>query len=317
VTQAVTDLAADTEAAFYEVQAAQQALELRQTVVQSMVASAEAANQLRRAGNISDLNLATEQAQAEQSKLDLATAEAEVTLAKAKLNAMLGLQPSPTWSINSRLPDIGADPDLAQLEERAVKDRADLAALRVEGESAARTLGLTKWSWLSDAEAGVAAERDRDGGWEVGPSVSLPIPLFDQGQGARGHASAELRKIQQMHAAKLIEVRTDVRTSYTKLLAARARAERYRTVLLPLRHKIVEQSQLHYNGMFVGVFELLQARRDEVEAGRDYLDALKDYWVSRTDLAKAVGSSLPAGAVPASQPTTKQPAMESQEHHHN
>ena len=45
--------------------------------------------------------------------------------------------------------------------------------------------------------------------------------------------------------------------------------------------------------MLVGVFELLQARRTQLDAFQAYLEAVRDYWVARTDLRRSVGGALP------------------------
>ena len=44
--------------------------------------------------------------------------------------------------------------------------------------------------------------------------------------------------------------------------------------------------------MQVSLFDLLRAKQDEVNAGREYVEALRDYWVARAELEKAVGGSL-------------------------
>ena len=73
----------------------------------------------------------------------------------------------------------------------------------------------------------------------------------------------------------------------------RALAEHYRTVLVPLRERIIRQTQLEYNAMLAGVFQLLAAKRDEIDAGRGLIESLRDYWIARTDLETAVGGELP------------------------
>ncbi len=40
--------------------------------------------------------------------------------------------------------------------------------------------------------------------------------------------------------------------------------------------------QTQYNGMLVGVFVVLDARREEVNAGAEYVQAKRDYWLART-----------------------------------
>lgn len=66
--------------------------------------------------------------------------------------------------------------------------------------------------------------------------------------------------------------------------------------------------------MFVGVFELLEANERQVNAGRDYIQTMLDYWVFRSELEKAIGKRLPTGPM---QPVVVEdiksaPAM----HHH-
>ena len=44
--------------------------------------------------------------------------------------------------------------------------------------------------------------------------------------------------------------------------------------------------------MFVGVFDLLQAKQSEINAGREYVKTLQDYWIARTRLERDVGGRL-------------------------
>jgi cobalt-zinc-cadmium efflux system outer membrane protein len=57
--------------------------------------------------------------------------------------------------------------------------------------------------------------------------------------------------------------------------------------------------------MFIGVFQLLAARQQEIDAGREYIEALRGYWTARAQLERAVGGQLPGiGFADASRPTT-------------
>ena len=55
---------------------------------------------------------------------------------------------------------------------------------------------------------------------------------------------------------------------------------------------MTEESQLQYNAMQITPFQLLQAKQEEVKTGADSIEALRDYWVARAELQKAVGGSL-------------------------
>jgi cobalt-zinc-cadmium efflux system outer membrane protein len=44
--------------------------------------------------------------------------------------------------------------------------------------------------------------------------------------------------------------------------------------------------------MLLGVFQLLAAKQAEVAAYREYIEAVRDYWVARSELERAVGAPL-------------------------
>jgi cobalt-zinc-cadmium efflux system outer membrane protein len=295
VTGAVLDLAGEARQAFYAHQATTQTLKLRRSVVEATNASFDFARRLREAGNITELRLAREQAMHEQAKLDLASAEAEVLQTRERLNVLMGLWGSDTqWNAVARLGDVTPEElDVASIESRAIERSIDLASARTELDGAAGTLGITRTFALGgDIEVGAAAEREPEGGWTVGPAFSVPIPLFDTGSAKVSRATAELRRARQNYAATAIEIRSSARSARNQLLAARERAERYRTVILPLKHSITEQTQAEFNAMLVGTFDVLQAKQSEIEAGADYVTALRDYWLARADLEQVANGRV-------------------------
>ena len=44
-----------------------------------------------------------------------------------------------------------------------------------------------------------------------------------------------------------------------------------------------------YNGMLVGVYDLLLAKQMQVQTARQYVAANRDFWLAWTDLERAVG----------------------------
>ncbi|MHB1155847.1 MAG: TolC family protein [Phycisphaerales bacterium] len=288
VTSAVLEMAGRTRAAFLEYQAAEQLLEMRGMVADAAAASFDAGRKLFEAGNITQLALAGERASHTQAKLDLASAQAAVLSQRERLTRLMGLwgTDATVWRVAERLPELPRDEiDLQHMERRAIAQSLDLAEARAKVEQAAGRAGLTQWSTvLSDIEIGVAGDREDDGAWHVGPSVSLQIPIFDQGQARNAAAAAELRRALQEYAAEAVELRSAARAARDRLVAARERAAYCREALLPARHEVLRESQLQYNAMQIGVFQLLTARRDEIEAGRQYIESLRDYWMARANL---------------------------------
>ena len=145
---------------------------------------------------------------------------------------------------------------------------------------------------MPDLSAGAEAERE-DGEWKLGPMVELELPLFYQGQGEVAAAEAQMRREQQRHRQLSMTIRAAARAAASRLVAARERATYIKTVLLPLRARIVDETQLAYNAMSVGVFQLLQSKRDQIHAGRAYVEALRNYWTARAQVDQLLAGRVP------------------------
>ena len=288
-------LAGEVRASFYEHQGDQQLIDLRKTVADATERSAETALRIHEAGNLKNLDLANEQALNAEAKIEIAKAQSEATQSREKLNKLMGaFGPQTNWTVAARLPDLpAAEVSTSQLETRALQQRLDLAAARQEFLAEARGLGLARAdAILQQAEIGAHYERENTGEYSIGPSVNLPLPIFNQGQPAFARASAKLRQGQQRYLALAADIRSDVRAARDRMLIARREVEYFKSTALPMRTRITEESQLEYNAMQVGPFQLLQAKQEEVKIGADYVQAQRDYWVARAELEKAVGGSL-------------------------
>jgi cobalt-zinc-cadmium efflux system outer membrane protein len=299
VTGGVLDSAATVRAAFYRHQANEQMLELLQSIAQGLALSLDVAQRLHEAGNITDLDLARERALAEEAKLRLRAAEIAVRQSREQLNILMGLWGKSTaWEIDRRLPDIPEQPiSLEGLESQALRQSIDLASARQRIIVAGEQLGFSRATALvPELALGASAEREsgpEGGSWEVGPVVAFEIPLFDQGQARIGRSSAELRRTQQEYYALGVRIRSTVRAVREGVRGAQDRAVYYRDILLPLRERIVNDTQLQYNAMQLGVFDLLQARERQIQAGVGYIEALRDYWLARTKLGQILSGRLP------------------------
>lgn len=296
VTGAVLDFAATVQGAFYRHQADEQMIELLQTIVQALTISLEVAQRLHAAGNITDLDLARERALAEDAKLQLRAAETAVRQSREHLNTLMGLWGQQTaWQIDRRLPNIPEQPlPFDGLETQALRQSIDLASARQRMIVAGEQVGTSRaTALLPEAELGGGGERG-EGGWEVGPVFEFPIPLFDQGQARLGRAMAELRRAQQEYYALGVRIRSTARAVRERVQGAQDRALYYRDIVLPLRERIVNETQLQYNAMQLGVFDLLRAREQQIQAAIAYIETLRDYWLARTDFGQLLSGRLPS-----------------------
>lgn len=321
VSAAVLDLAAEVRAGFFELQGTEQMADMRRQVLVGTQASSELAQRMHDAGNITDLDLRMEQRFVRQAQLDLAAAEMETTQLRERLNTLMGLWGwDTTWRISARLPDLPSpETPLSGLESLAVSERLDLAAARRDITTAAETLGLTNaLRWVPGLSGYAHTEREPDGKTTIGPGIEILLPIFDWGQAAVPRDRALLRQKQQRYIALAVEIRSDVRAAYSRMRTARDRAEFYRLTVLPLQTEILADAQLQYNAMILGPLELFQLKQAEIDAGREYIEALRDYWIARSEIERAVGGRIEKvkadeAAVPAeAQPTDNV----DHEHHH-
>lgn len=299
VAAAVLDLAAEVEAAYFGLAGARQVAAMRQAAARAAAASADLAQRLFDAGNISRRELALEKAAAAQAQLAADDAAADATRARIALGRLLGLPaPDARWDIAGGLPAPVAEEDtLESLIKRADAARLDLAAARSEVAARADALGVTRrFRYLGEVEVGIQGERDTDRTRHLGPALSLELPLFNQNADDVARAEAELARAEGELAALEVDVASAVHDAHAQVQAAKARAARYRTALIPQREEIVARTQEEVNYMLEGAFELLLMKQQEYDAYQGYLESVRDYWLARVELARAVGAPLPSGA---------------------
>jgi outer membrane protein, heavy metal efflux system len=293
----VIEVAGQVERAFVSVQADQQILEMRRTVMEATEHAWDMARRLRAAGNLTDLDLAREQALHEESRLELREAEVRVENGRERLTRLLGLWGGSTlWHVGTRLPEPDEAPRaLDDLERPAIAASLELAANRHRIEAEAQRAGLAGWDTvLGDLEIGAAAQQEVGGDWGVGPAVSVPIPIFDFGQASRAAAAAELSRRLHEHYAIAVETRSKVRAIRAHCLAAQDRAVYVKKIVLPLAERVLANTMLHYNAMQVGVFELIDAKRRQIDAGREWIESLRDCALASIELRQALRGVTPA-----------------------
>jgi outer membrane protein TolC len=305
VAQAVIGLTVEVEAAWYRAVAAQQVADMRSAVAEGADATAELAQRFFDAGNISELQLKREQAVATQFRIDAAQARADALRERLAFGNLLGLSAADgEWSLADRLPmPVTAEDDAEALVRLAESSNLELQAARLQESqlrSALRTTRATRW--FGGVEAGAEREKEADGAYLTGPTLSLELPLFNQGQGKLARAEALVAEAQARVQLAELNVTNAVRTGSRALNEHRQIVALHRDALIPQRERIVERSQQEQNFMLIGVFELVQAKVEEYDAYQSYLEAVRDYWLARVELMQAVGQRLPSDGA-ASPPT--------------
>lgn len=280
--------------------AAQQVVGYAHQVQQAAQASAELARRMQAAGNFSRLQRARQHAFYADATARLASAQHAATVAREDLVRRLGLDDTQTQRLRlpERLPDLPAQPmEPAQVSGAARAQRLDWQLARLQLEAAGRAQRLDLVSSLVDVEAGVrrdthfdAGQRSAPRGWEL----ALRLPLFDWGSARRAAMNAQSLAAAHRYDAVTRSAASQLREAYSAYRTSWELARHYRDEVVPLRKTVSEENLLRYNGMLIGVFELLADTREQVGSVMAAIDAQQQFWLADAALASAL-TGRPAG----------------------
>lgn len=319
VAHAAIVTATDAEIAFHQLVADMRTHEMRARRAKAATLARELAGRFHAAGNISDRELAEQQAAAAQAELERLDSDAQIQSSRSHLAGLLGLSMAEKWQVVTELALPPAkERGLEELQAMARQQRLDLMAARTQADVLAQRLGFTRWSrWLGDIDLGLERERETDGARFSGPTLELEIPLFNQHRDDVLAADASLTQAVANLTALSLEVDNGVRLAHAGVQNARAKVSVYQDRLVPAQADVVARTQEEVNFMLTGIFELLDVKQAELAAYEGYLQSVGGYWIARAELARAVGASLPAE--PGGPVEMEAPPQESghEHHHHN
>ncbi|MCU0973898.1 MAG: TolC family protein [Burkholderiales bacterium] len=288
------NVAAETRRTYFAAVAAQESAKYFAQVQEAAEASAELARRMQGAGNFSPLQRAREQAFYAESAAQLARARQAAVAERERLIRLLGLWGDDlAFQLPERLPDLppGAA-TLRDAEATAMTTRLDIQASRRELDAVAESLGLTRATrFINALELGAAQVRE-PGAVMDGYDIRVEIPIFDWGGARVARAESVYMQAANRTAATAINARSEVREAYGSYRIAYDLAQFYRTEIVPLRKRIAEENLLRYNGMLIGVFELLADTREQIAAVNASIEAQRDFWIADADLQAAQNGAV-------------------------
>jgi len=295
VAYAALQVAAETSKEFAQLQASEQTVELMRTITVGADAAASLAEKQFEAGNVSERAVASERAMSAQAELDLAHDQLSLLEHRERLNRLLGLWgPNAAWKSGQSLQAIPhVEEPIEHLEVTALTQRLDVQAARKQVEMLESALSMAKTSrYTGLVNIGAHIHQDVNGPRLLGPTLELELPIFDQRQALIGRLEAQRRQAQRRLDALGLDVRSEVRIAKAELDLNRHAAAQYLGALLPLRRTVLEQSELEYNAMQIGLYELLATKKAEIETFRAYLGTVRDYWIAHAELERALGGRV-------------------------
>ena len=284
-------LASEARKSYFTAVAAEETVRYMRQVQQAAEASAELARRMAEVGNFNKLQRMREQGFYADATQTLARAERAALASREKLTRLMGLWGAQTrFQLPERLPDLPEAPkDQPDIERVALAQRLDVQGAKLAAEQTAKNLGLTKTTrFVNVLELGwvhnSSNEEPTQTGWEVG----LELPLFDWGGARVARAEAVYMQAVNRAAETAVNARSEVREAYGAYRSSWDIARHNRDEIVPLRQRIAEENVLRYNGMLIGVFELLADTRSQIASVNAYIESLRDFWLAQADLEMAL-----------------------------
>jgi outer membrane protein TolC len=306
VALSVLSLASETRKAYFLAVAADETGRYMLQVQTAAEAGAELARRQAQAGNWNKLQQAREQSFYADAALNLARAEQTRSAARERLTRLMGLWGQQTqFRLPERLPDLPKAPnDLPDIEQSAMAQRMDVQAAKLGTEQLAKNLGLTRATrFVNVLEVGAVRNSYNDAPTQRGYTISVELPLFDGGGARVAKAEAIYMQAVNRTAETAVNARSEVRGAYSNYRASYDIARHFRDEIVPLKKRISEENQLRYNGMLIGVFELLADARSQITSVNGYIEALRDFWLAQADLDMALIGTPSMTATPAAMST--------------
>lgn len=302
----------ETRRAYYAAIAASETITYMEQVNDAAQAGAELAKRMAQAGNWSTLRQAQEQTFYAEATAQLARAQQSYVSQREKLTRLMGLWGGDTqFRLPARLPDLPKAPrEVTDAEAQALTNRLDILMAQRELLGLADSLGLSKKTrFVNLLDVGYLNNTSNEQPRQTGYEIELQIPLFDWGSARVAKAESIYMQAVNRAAEIAVNARSEVRENYTAYRTAYDIAKHYRDEIVPLKKRITDESVLRYNGMLIGVFDLLAGARSQAMTVNASIDALRDYWMADSALQMTLtGTSASAVVMSGTAKTTSEPA---------
>jgi outer membrane protein TolC len=306
MTADVVGLVSQVRMAWVAAVAAGESAAYSKLVYESAQASAELAKRMQSVGNFTRLQRVRQQAFYADASIQLLASQQAATTAREALIRLLGLKDVDIGklSLPERLPDLPKSFISPETVSKALtKQRLDVRMAQSLLDAASKSQGINLLTSLTDIELGIIRNTVKDtheGTSEKskGYELSIRLPFFDWGDAQRASMNATTLAAANRLEAAVIGAGSELRESYSAYRTAYDASRQYRDEILPLSKVIADENVLRYNGMFIGVFELLADHRTQINTVKAAIAAQQQFWQADAALqATILGKPMAAPAM--------------------
>ena len=292
----VVDQITQVRQAWVRAVSAHQSLQYADQINTAAQASSELAKRMQQVGNFTKLQRARQQVFYADAVARLATSRHASTAAREELTRQLGLTDAQASGLKlpDRLPDLPKAPKQADaINAIAPEQRLDVQIARNQLDAAGKAQGLELLNSLVDVELGLRRDTIFDNAegtksTKRGFELEIRLPIFDWGNAKRDAMNAQSLAAANRYDGAVRGATSQMRESYSAYRTAYDLARHYRDEIVPLRKTMSEENVLRYNGMLIGVFELLADNRDQISSVLAAINAYQQFWLADAALSASL-----------------------------
>ncbi len=300
----VADLAAsrarETRARYYEALAAAEELAIREAEAAVYERARGQVETRRGAGRATEWEASVADVDRLRAELESIEARRKLRTTRNALAERIAWTVDPAVALTTPLPPPWEGPlDEDRLVAGARDARLDLVMHREEETAAHARAVLAGSSWWSRASIGVVGERaerpageSERGPSRFGPSLSVPLPVFDRSEASAAAERLRFERASLLRAEAELVVERQVRDAVAAVEATRAAERILREELLPAARRRLDVVRVSYATGSGPATAVLQAELDVLRSRRAHLAARLETAIAHAGLEAAIGRPI-------------------------
>lgn len=270
---------------YYEVVTLQRRAEITGQLIGLAEKSVENANKLLKAKEGSELDVVQLEVDLERYRADLDATNKALPPAFRRLAASVGVDDLPYAKVAGDLELPLPDYDLDRLRPYVLGIHPDLRSAQVGVERAQLVVKRATVEPIPNITLGtgyVRQNQNQSSDWTI--TASVPVPLWNRNQGNILAAKAQVSEAVNEVGRVKNDLVGRLATAFGAHAAAKQRAERYRTAILPKAEQSYQLSLKAFQGGQFEYLRVLQAQRAVAEARLEYLRSLGEAWRAASEI---------------------------------
>lgn len=266
----------DVHRSFYDVLAAQSAIDLTRELADVAQKAYETSQRLFKAGNVSEVDVLQSGIELQQARILLENASNRYRSAWQQLAAVIGDPSTPPRPLDGDLR--GAVPELTweEASQRLLAESPELAAAAAAVARSQASLGRAYADRYPNWEAQAGAQYDNASQDTIANvQLSVPLPIYNRNQGGIRQAQAQIAAAQADVARVELLLQQRLAKAFEPYRNARVQTDAYSKQILPDAKKSLDIAVKSYDSGEIGFLSLLTVQRTYFQTQLAYLEALR------------------------------------------